>query len=222
MIKICLCLLMWASSWHALSGELSVQPESIFAIVTHKAGLLSSLGHNHLVFAGQYEANLTMEDNDPTSIKLKFSTPVAELKIDDPKANETWYPHLEAAGILDEAFSDVSEKNRKKMTKSMLSKKQLNVNKFPKIEASIDAVREKSDTVGKLETTHVLTLKLVIRDVSRTISVPAAITIDNGTLSIRAVAEMKFTDFGIEPYSAMLGSVANDDQIHIFVDLVAR
>ena len=222
MIKFGLCLLIWAGSMQAFPGELSVQPESVFAVVTHKSGMLSSLGHNHFIYAGAYEASLTMTEADITSLKFQFTTPVDMLKVDDPAVAKKWYPTLENAAVLDEAFSVVSEKDRGKITKSMLSKKQLHGEKFPVIKASIDSVHEKSNTVGQLETTHILNLKLDIRDASQTISVPAAVTVENGTLHIRAVAALKFSDFGIKPFSAMLGSVANDNQFHLFVDLVAR
>lgn len=222
MTKGCLWLLFFASTWQVFSGELQIQPESTFAVITHKAGLLSSLGHNHFIYAGDYDGSLMIEGEDPQSLKFQFSVPVAALMVDDPAAAKKWYPELEKAAVVDEAFSEVSEKDRGKITKSMLSKKQLHGDKFPTIEASIDAVKEKSGKVGDLETTHVLTLKLKIRDASQTIPVPAAVKIEDGTWHIRAVAAMKFSDFNIKPFSAMLGSVANDDQFHLFVDMIAK
>ena len=36
------------------------------------------------------------------------------------------------------------------------------------------------------------------------------------------LAELRFTDFRIEPYSALLGAVRNADRFHLYVELVAR
>jgi hypothetical protein len=40
-------------------------------------------------------------------------------------------------------------------------------------------------------------------------------------LHAEALGELRFTEFGIEPYTAALGAVKNADQFHLWVDLVA-
>ena len=34
--------------------------------------------------------------------------------------------------------------------------------------------------------------------------------------------EFRFKEFGIEPYSTMLGAIRNDDRFHLYVNTVAR
>ena len=45
--------------------------------------------------------------------------------------------------------------------------------------------------------------------------------IDGDELSIEAVGEFTFEEFGIEPYSAFLGSVKNKNEFFIYLNLKA-
>jgi hypothetical protein len=204
------------------AGDLEILPESFFSVVTHKAGLLSGLGHNHLVFAKSYTAKASLEENNLASFRLEMTVPVANLVVDDPSTNTAWFPQLQKAQILEDAFSEVSEKNRKKIHESMVGNKQLQEKKFPEIRAWVESLNPKMGTIGDIETNQELTFKFEIRGVQRSYQVPAAVSFENGQLKILAIAPLKFSDFGMEPYSAMLGSVANDDRFHIFVSLIAK
>lgn len=207
----CFC---WASN-------LSISADSLFAVVTHKAGLLSSLGHDHFIHAGVIDASATMNDQDLSSFRFEMSLKVKDLVADDPQMKETWLPSLKQAAVLEEDFEKLEAKQRKTITKRMLGKKQLNADAFPLIKAWVEGVKEKQTKIGDWEATHELRLKMEIHGVQQTFDVPAAIAMDQQTLSIRAIAPMKFTDFDIKPFSAMLGSLANENRFHIFVDFKA-
>ena len=43
-----------------------------------------------------------------------------------------------------------------------------------------------------------------------------------GILEAEAFTELRGRDFGIQPYSTMLGAIRNDDLLHLFVHIVAR
>lgn len=202
--------------------EKAIQPESIFAIVTHKAGMLSGLGHDHFIHAGNYQAKAMLDESDLSSFRFEMSFSVEDLVVDDASQKQKWFPQIKSAAVLDEEFSEVSDKNRRKITKSMLGKKQLNAKKFPQIKAWVEGVKEKKGQVGEIETNVEITLKMEIKQQQKTYTMPAKLSFESGTLQILAIGPMKFTDFGIEPFSAMLGSVANDNRFHIFVNLVAK
>ena len=57
---------------------------------------------------------------------------------------------------------------------------------------------------------------------SRRISAVGRTVLDDGLLTIEAVAVAKFSDFGIRPYSALLGAVKNLDEFHLFLSLRAH
>ena len=46
-------------------------------------------------------------------------------------------------------------------------------------------------------------------------------TYREGKLEVEALGEFFFTDFGIKPYSAMLGAVRNRDRFHVYLLLTA-
>ena len=52
--------------------------------------------------------------------------------------------------------------------------------------------------------------------------VPLRWELASGELEAEALGELRFTDFGIEPYSAVLGAVRNADLFHLYVSVVAR
>ena len=51
---------------------------------------------------------------------------------------------------------------------------------------------------------------------------PATFRVADGVLSAEIVGELRFEEFGIEPYSTMLGAIRNDDRFHLYVSVVAR
>ena len=53
-------------------------------------------------------------------------------------------------------------------------------------------------------------------------SLPATWSEKEGTLTAEIWGEYGFEEFGIEPYSTMLGAIRNDDRLHLYVSVVAR
>jgi hypothetical protein len=45
---------------------------------------------------------------------------------------------------------------------------------------------------------------------------------DDENLELQIVKAFRFSDFGIEPYAALLGAIRNDDVFHVFVHVVAN
>ncbi|MEO7794654.1 MAG: YceI family protein, partial [Thermoanaerobaculia bacterium] len=67
-----------------------------------------------------------------------------------------------------------------------------------------------------------LSLRLTIRGKSVERSLPVTWSEKEGGLTAEVLGEFHFRDFGIEPYSTMLGAIRNDDRFHLFVRVVAR
>ena len=53
-------------------------------------------------------------------------------------------------------------------------------------------------------------------------SLPATWSEGSDRLTAEIVGEFLFSEFGIEPYSTMLGAIRNDDRFHLFVQIQAR
>lgn len=67
-----------------------------------------------------------------------------------------------------------------------------------------------------------MTLKgdFTMHGTTQAVSIPVTVS-DTDGLSLKGSFPVKATDYGIEPYSAMFGAVANKDEMKITFDLVA-
>ncbi|MDJ0839795.1 MAG: YceI family protein [Acidobacteriota bacterium] len=221
MFLVPLLALLWLSPSGA-PAEWTVIPEkSILAVITHKAGIAKGLAHNHFIFAGNYTLSLSM-DAGPDTLKLTAELPVDELIVDETETSKRYYGRIEELGILSEPFEPLKDKDRNKIRKAMLGKKQLHGAEHKQIAARLVGVRSEKTTIGKQSFTHVLTMTFTIRGKTAEVEVPAVIETTDGVLKLEATAPMKFSDFGIKPYSAMLGAVANEDRLDLYVYLEAR
>jgi hypothetical protein len=195
--------------------------QSVFAVVTHKGGFASGMAHNHFIAASNYAVRLDFDETDPLATKLEVRFAAEDLVVDSPEQRQRWYPRLEALGILDKSFGELSDKDRENIRKTMLSEKQLDATAFPEISARIVSVAMEGAELGGVELSHRVTLALSTHGQSVEKPLMARYELVDRTLRIEAVGVFRFRDFGIKPYSAMLGAVKNKDEFHIYVSLVA-
>ncbi len=221
-----IAVFLWVSVWPAAGAEGASSVEidreaSVFAVVTHKAGLAARLAHNHLVIASDYEVTLDFDPEKPEATSFRFEAPAAKLKVDDPAAQKRWYPRIAELGILSEPFGEVPEGDRKKIYDSMVSKKQLNVQSHPTIRAEIVGVSGAGDSGTEGFPFSVrLRIEIVGKSVEKTVA--GRFERDGNRIRFEAFGEPAFTDFEIKPYSAMLGAVKNDDPFHLYVVFEGR
>jgi hypothetical protein len=196
--------------------------ESVFAVVVHKAGIAARFAHNHFICAKEYTAKLDVEGSDAATAKFEIALPVAKLVADAPDAHAKWYPAVEKAGILDEPFVALEEDDRKSVATHMLAKDQLDAGQFPVITAKTVAVRAEASTQGKQHFTHKVTVALTVHGKTVERECAAAISIVADRVTVDAVGAFTFSEFGIKPYSAMLGAVKNKDPFHVVVHIAAK
>lgn len=214
-LLFCLLTFPISADDYVIDGE-----ESLLSVVIHKAGIFSAFAHNHLVHADEYEAELMIDGDDTGTIAFTVDLEARNLVADDPAMKLHWYPRLEAVGILEEPFEDISASNREKIRESMLSEEQLDADRFPTVTARITEVSERTgDDAGA---THDVTVEITLHGHTVTETFPAEIQLDGDTLEIEAYAPLRFTDFGIKPYKAMLGAVKNRDEFHVYVAVRAQ
>ncbi len=197
---------------------------SIFAVVTHKAGIGAALAHNHLVYPAEYEVQITAEGKNeiPDEITFKLNFPVENLTTDEPDMLEKWFPHIKEAGIQDEPFRGVNENDRKKIRKSMLGPGQLDSSRFPDFKAELLRVFQEKSQRGNLSFNYKAEVKISLHGKEKSGEFSANIKRkEDGSIHVLGVGEFNFTDFNIEPYSAFLGAFRNKDRFHVFVDFIA-
>ncbi len=216
-----LLLLLFASVATVFGGELQITPDSVMAIVTHKGGFAKGLAHNHFIFAGEHQASISVGETIE-SLKFEITVPVDKLVVDQLDVSTKWYPQLEEMALLNEAFAEVKEKDRGKIRKSMLSKSQLNAKTHKEIKTRLIEVKTEASKVGKQDFAYIMRVAITIRGKEVETNVVANIEMLEGKLKVEGTARLKFKDFGIKPYSAMLGAVSNQNEFDLFINLVAE
>jgi hypothetical protein len=204
------------------AGEFRVIPEqSVFAVVTHKGGLAGGLAHDHFIAASEYSARLDFTDSDRLATQFHVHLAAENLVVDSESLHERWYSRLEALGLVNKPFGSLSDKDRAKIRETMLGVKQLDAVAFPEISARVLSIDEETKDQGEVQLSHRVMLALSVHGQTVEKPVWARYELVDGALRVEAVGEFRFRDFGIKPYSAMLGAVKNKDSFHLYVNLVA-
>ena len=220
LLPLLTCWLVAADDVHAADYKI-LRAQSVFVIVTHKGGFAAGAAHNHVVAASGYKARFELEESNPLLSRFQMELATEDLVVDDPEQRQKWYPRLEALAILDEPFNELSEKDRAKIRETMLSKKQLDASAFPEITARVEEVVAQSSTLGNVELPYRVMLRLNVHGQEVVKSVAARYERDGEKVLIEAVGVFRFEDFGIKPYSALLGAVKNKNEFHIYAAVVA-
>lgn len=196
--------------------------ESVFAVLVYKGGVASALGHNHFIAAAEYDAALTADPADPAATRLAFTAPAAKLAADDPERSKAWNDALEAAGLIEAPYPVQPADRRAEIAEHMLGPGQLDAAAFPEIKAEVLSVAERPMTIAGRSYPYTVQLKVTVRDKSVERDVAAAIAFaENGALTVEAVGDFAFTEFGIKPFSAAFGAVRNKDAFRIYVNVTA-
>jgi polyisoprenoid-binding protein YceI len=207
----------------ARSGPYEIDAQrSIFAVVTRKAGIASRFAHDHLVAASRYEATLSFDDAHPEATRFRLEVVADALEADRRDLARSRSPRLLELGILDEPLPEVSAKDQRKIREAMLSDGQLDAARHPRIVAEVTRIRRQPSPMGKHTFAWSATVRLEAhgRRVERELAADASSRGDS--LEIEAAGSFAFTDFGIEPYSAFLGTVRNQDRFFVYARILAR
>lgn len=211
-------------SCFAFAGEYRVvENDSLFTVLTHKGGLASGLAHNHIAFAPKA---VTTIDIDATSLeKSTFRIAIAsdDLEIDDVAMQAKVADAVAKYKIYkDNPFTKISDSDRATIKKNMFDASQLNVAKFPDIKAVVASIGLKPGKFNDVPVTHVFDVDVFL--VGKTVRKQFVGTLeqrDGNEIVAEAITESKFSEFGIEPYSALFGAVKNQDKIHFYIKLKA-
>jgi len=198
---------------------------STFAVLTHRAGLASRLAHDHLIVARGAQCELTLDPAAPGDARLACRQAVLALDADPTAERARLAPRLELLGARSGPLPAVDAGDRAKIRAEMLAPVQLFAERFPEIRAELLALAPRGG--GGAESARVALgwnarLRLTLRGQTVETTAPVRFEIADDRVTAELLAELRFTEFGIEPYSGALGTVRNDDLFHLYVELVAR
>ncbi len=214
------------SAYTALAVSIQV-PESTLSILTDKTGLASGLAHRHIITASKWSGSIQLnrasgaKGVDLTSLtsgEATITLPVKDLIVDSPEASKGIVGVFTTAGHWSVSADKLEPSNAEKVRENMLDESQLAAEKFPAIEGSgkFSGCEVKASTA-----TCQLQLTLKIRGQSVTKSVPVTMTQNGGRLAAQIFVPLRFSEFGIKAYTAMLGAIAVKDEFFLGANLVA-
>jgi len=171
-------------------------------IVVHvyKKGLLSGMAHDHHFGVGNFRVTATLDETPPSRARFEV---------------------IIAADSLRDGQPDLSPEDRAKVDGQSAGAGVLDAHRFPEIrfapEEPADAVLSvKPD--GSIEGSLAGTLSL--HGQQHPLAVPVQAKREGEGWRVRGSVRFKQSDFGIEPYSGFLGTVAVHDEIQVEFDLV--
>lgn len=144
----------------------------------------ASASHDHVVSASGWSGTATW---NPCHVELRV--PVKKFVVDHPS-------HREAAGL----DGELSEGQRGDVKSNMLAKDQLDAASHPTI-----------TFVSTSCTATSVTGDLTIHGVTKSVTTPWSTDIRAEAFSATGSLKAKQSDFGIEPFSAMMGALRNQD-----------
>jgi polyisoprenoid-binding protein YceI len=208
----------------AAAAPWRIDPErSAFVVLTHPDGIASGLAHPHVIVAVAPRTELELDPAHPEATRFTFQVPVLALELDAPKSRAELAAQLREVGALREPLKVISESTRQKIRRDMLAANQLFAERYPEIRATLVSLAVERPAGRELA--GEFAAKARVRIEIRGVSVEKELAVDGklagGELHVRLLGELAFTEFGIKPYSAVLGTVRNADRFHLFVDLVA-
>lgn len=168
-----------------------VSSASLLQVHTRKAGLLGGLGHEHDVRAHGYSGTIVYDAGDPTRSLVSFTVPTDSLRL-----------------VIASDSSDIPA-----ITKTM-RERVLHVDRFPEIRFTGHAASVHDDTV------HVQG-NFTLVGVTRPVEVDLVLRVSPEILHVWGSFSVKQTDFGIRPYTTVLGTIKVGNEVTFTLDIRA-
>jgi hypothetical protein len=181
-----------------------VPEQSELRVLVYRDGPLAALGHNHVISSGDLSGRVILADRLADSF-VEFYVPVAGLQVDRPSLR------LEEGddfpGGLDQDAIDGTRAN-------MLGEGVLDAAQFPQIRMVSRAI---AGALPELE----FDMTVELRGGRHSLQVPAQVTATTTQLNASGQFELRQTDLGMEPFSALLGALSVRDNLVVKFQLTA-
>jgi len=177
----------------------TARPDALFyaRVYRNSASVLSSLSHDHVIRAGAFTASIRFDASAPGRCAATLRIPVKSLLVDEPSMRRR-------VGLS----TPLDASDRKSVRQHMLAEDQLDAEHHPEIQVVVGGCVE-SATRGSYQADVTFTIrgKSVRRERA------AQITLAGSQLRVSGSLRLSHAAFGIQPYSAWLGSVGNAEPL---------
>lgn len=178
--------------------------QSTLHILVYRGGGMAHLGHNHVISANTIKGEVWLAQALAQSgFNIEFA--VNDLIVDDAAARAA-----EGADFT----TNVNDAAREGTKRNMLKPQLLDGEHYPSIQL-------RSIAIGGSRELAQVTAQITIKDQTREVTLPVQLRIAQNTLHATGEFVIRQSDFGITPYSVMLGALQVLDQLKIKFELVA-
>lgn len=164
----------------------------------------AGLSHDHAIASTQHSGSATWTAGEPSACKLEITVPVAGLD-PDPDALRA---KVGLPGVIEASA-------RAEIKEHMLDSGQLNAKAFPTISFQSTGCSGSGEAIT-------VAGKLTIRGKTKDVSVKMKVKADASGFSASGSLPIKATEFGFQPFSALLGALKNKDEMTLVVNLVGK
>lgn len=163
--------------------------------------LAAGLSHDHAIKATGWSGTATWDTANVSACKVNISLPVSGLDPDEPSLRT-------AAGFT----TMLDDSDRAEVKEHIVSSAQLDAAKFSTITFASTACAANGSAAN-------VTGNITIHGVGKSITVPMNVSADGTSFSAKGNFSINHTDFGVTPFSALLGQLKNQNRIDVVVDV---
>lgn len=187
----------------AQSGSVIVEHSRVYVFVAKKGA-----GHDHGI-EGRVAAG---------EIHLDRAEQVGELTFDLRSLAADTTPARQFFKLPGETPADTQAE----VTGNMQGPSVLNIAQFPKAQLTIHRLRPLPPEAGQTAQPYQLDGEFTLHGVKKGLQFVATSESVNGMIRLRGRFTMKQTDFGIKPFSKLLGAVGVADELQVYGDIYLR
>jgi hypothetical protein len=187
-----------AETYHVMGKE------SLVRILVYRAGTLKSAGHNHLVASREVHGLVYLHE-DLAKSGFDLVMPVNLLEIDSEELRSQEGP---------EFASRVSDSAKEGTRKNMLGPAVLDGERFPAV--SLSSVSLEGTPAALIAHT-----KVRLKDQERELAIPVVLEKGPGHVIATGEFDVRQGEFGMKPFSVMLGAVQIADVLKVKFRVVA-
>jgi hypothetical protein len=187
-----------------------VPAESLLTVLVYRAGALASAGHNHVVACHTLAGTIYVPD-EVRAASFEVRIAVDGLTVDEPG--------LRARQSAADFPPDVPESARAGTRRNMLGPALLDAADYPEVVLRTVRLDPAEPAAADSLTAHI---DAEVRGLHRTIVVPVRHEVAGDRLTVTGAAPLRQTELGLTPFTALLGALAVQDEMHIDFRIVAR
>lgn len=158
-------------------------------------------GHDHVVTPSNIKGTVTWNADDPSVCKVDIRFAVDALQVDPPGARARF-----------DLEGETGDGDRKSIKKNLSGRSQLDASSFPEITYSATKCEGTGDKVK-------VTGNLGIHGVTHPVTTTMRIDADASSFKARGTFQANHADFGMKPYTALLGALRNDELLKFQVNV---